>query len=506
MKPKLLFWIDQGLFHYGLAKFIQENLDCQMYSIFEVTENEKKFFESQQIVNFEKSWFFHDNILKQNSALDLEYLEKIEKKYNLDLQLIVFNDRIFYHFNSYYKFSRNEILCILQDEIKFFESILDEIKPDFLIIFETHQQHNHIFYEICKARGIEIIIPVGSRIGINPKSSLKHGSRWYLSDDTDQCLPLPNENNNSINEIKNNSFTDAKFSHEFQKSTTKYLKAALKYFFTEENNIKTHYSYFGRSKIKVIFKMLHYELRKKYRENFMEKNLNYEINDKLKIVYFPMHQEEERILLIGAPFYTNQFELIRNISNSLPVGYVLAVKDHSVMNVRGWRGVREVKQIMGLPNVIMFHHSVDSTELIKKSKLVISIRGTTSIEAAFYQKPSIVFGKVGMYEISTMTIVDSLKNLPKIIKNSLTQKVNEDEIKKYEKTVYENTFEFPMYQIGNAFEDEFKMGGYYANVKIESEKIIKFLKKYEKELTFLALKHIEKINNHKKILRDSNQN
>ena len=30
MKPKLLFWIDQGLFHYGLAKFIQENLDCEI--------------------------------------------------------------------------------------------------------------------------------------------------------------------------------------------------------------------------------------------------------------------------------------------------------------------------------------------------------------------------------------------------------------------------------------------------------------------------------------------
>ena len=41
MKPKLLFWIDQALLHYGLAKFIQENLDCQMYSIFEVTENAK---------------------------------------------------------------------------------------------------------------------------------------------------------------------------------------------------------------------------------------------------------------------------------------------------------------------------------------------------------------------------------------------------------------------------------------------------------------------------------
>ena len=175
----------------------------------------------------------------------------------------------------------------------------------------------------------------------------------------------------------------------------------------------------------------------------------------------------------------------------------MAVKDHTGMDVRGWRGVREIKQIMGLPNVIMFHHSVDSTELIKKSKLVISIRGTTSIEAAFYQKPSIAFGKVGMYEISTMTIVDSLKNLPEIIKNSLTQKVDENEITRYEKTVYENTFEFPLYQIGNAFENEFKMGGYYANLEIESEKILKFLKKYEKELTFLAMKHVDKINSSK---------
>ena len=96
MKPKLLFWIDQALFHYGLAKYIQENLDCEMYSIFEVTENAKKFFEKQKIVNFEKTWFFHDNILKQKKNFDLKYLQDIESKYNLDLQLIAFNDRIFY--------------------------------------------------------------------------------------------------------------------------------------------------------------------------------------------------------------------------------------------------------------------------------------------------------------------------------------------------------------------------------------------------------------------------
>ena len=86
MKPKLLFWIDQALLHFGLAKFIQENLDCELYSIFEVTEKAKKFFQNQKIVNFEKKWFYHDYILKQKSKLDIKYLEKIEKKYNLNLQ------------------------------------------------------------------------------------------------------------------------------------------------------------------------------------------------------------------------------------------------------------------------------------------------------------------------------------------------------------------------------------------------------------------------------------
>ncbi len=497
MKPKLLFWIDQSLFHYGLAKSIQENLDCQMYSIFEVTDNTKKFFENQKIVNFEKKWFLHDNILKKNSNFNLKYLKEIEQKYNLNLQLIAFNDRIFYHFNSYYKFSRNEILSILENEIRFFESVLDEIKPDFLFIWETHQQHNHIFYEICKARGIKVIIPVASRIGINPESSFKHGNRWYLSNDIDQWLPLPDkiENSNSaeINPLENNSFTDEKFSHEFQKSNKKFLKSGLKYLLTNDSNINTHYSYFGRRKLKVILKMIHNELRKKYRKNFMNNNLNYKINEKLNLVYFPLHQEQERILLIGSPFYTNQFEVVRNISNSLPVGYVLAVKEHSVMDVRGWRGVKEMKQLMELPNVILFHPSVDSTELIKKSKLVITIRGTTAIEAGFYKKPSITFEKVGMYKISTMTIVNSLKDLPVMIRNSLNQHVNDDEIERYEKTVYANTFEFPMFQIVSAFEDEFKIGGYYANVEIESKKMLKFLEKYKKELTFLALKHIEKI-------------
>ena len=79
MKPKLLFWVDQTLIHYGLAKFIQENLDCESYSIFEITEKNKDFFQDQEIVKFDKVWFYHDYILNQKIEPNLEYLEEIEK-------------------------------------------------------------------------------------------------------------------------------------------------------------------------------------------------------------------------------------------------------------------------------------------------------------------------------------------------------------------------------------------------------------------------------------------
>ena len=497
MKPKLLFWVDQTLIHYGLAKFIQENLDCESYSIFEITEKNKDFFQDQEIVKFDKVWFYHDYILNQKIEPNLEYLEEIEKKYDLDLQLIAFNDRIFYHYNEYYKFSRNEILSIIENEIRFFDEILDEIKPDFIIMSTTTQQHNHIFYKICKSRGIKIIMPIGARIGVNPNSSRKHSTRWYLADEMDSCLPLPDEQNDDLNDVtvfeKDDLYTDEKFSHEFQKSTKKYGKAALNYLFTNDENVKTHYTYFGRAKFKVIFKMINYELRKKYRENFMEKNLERDINKSKKFVYFPLHQEEERILLIGAPFYTNQFEAIRNIAFSLPIGYMLHVKDHTAMDVRGWRSVKEMNKIMALPNVKLFHPSVNSKELIEKSELVITIKGSSAIEAGFYKKPSVCFGKIGMYQISTMTSVKSIKNLPKIIKESLKKEVDENEIRRYEKMVYKNTFEFPLNRIMDAFEDVFKVGGYYANAPIESKTMSEFLEKYRKELTFLATKHIEKI-------------
>ena len=57
----------------------------------------------------------------------------------------------------------------------------------------------------------------------------------------------------------------------------------------------------------------------------MENNLETEIEHNEKFIYFPLGVDEERNLLIAAPYYTNQIEVIRHIVKSLPIGYVLYV-------------------------------------------------------------------------------------------------------------------------------------------------------------------------------------
>ncbi len=54
MKPRLIFWIDSNFYYFGLAKSLQETLDCELYSVIEITDKPKKFFEEQKIVNFKK--------------------------------------------------------------------------------------------------------------------------------------------------------------------------------------------------------------------------------------------------------------------------------------------------------------------------------------------------------------------------------------------------------------------------------------------------------------------
>ncbi|SVD88248.1 uncharacterized protein METZ01_LOCUS441102, partial [marine metagenome] len=104
MVDKILFWFGVDYTHYCLSHALQKKIDCEMYAIVDITERPKTFFENQKLVDFNKIWFFHDQIKKQQEKPDFEYLAKFEKKYKLNLWKLIQNERIFLYSN-FHKFS-----------------------------------------------------------------------------------------------------------------------------------------------------------------------------------------------------------------------------------------------------------------------------------------------------------------------------------------------------------------------------------------------------------------
>lgn len=496
MTDKIIFWLNADLSTFGLAKFLQEKHDCELYAIIETTNKPKKFFETQDFIKFQKKWFYFDHV-KKPAKPDLDYLKNFEEKYKINLWLLAYNERLFYRFNQFKKFSENEVLSILEQECKLFEKILDEIKPDFFITNLTTLHHMHLFYELCKAKGVETIMTtaaIGGRLFLDSKND--EGGR---SSEFKKLLNETNDTRLSNEEIISylNKFDPYKqninFKKKFQTSKIDLVKAFLKYMVTPNTNIKTHYSYYGRTKSRVLIKTFLSELKTKYRLSFINKKFQRSVNNSDKFIYYPLHLEQERVLLIDAPFLTNQLEIITNIVKSLPIGYRLYVKEHPLMNIRNWRSIFEYKKIMNLPNVRLIHPSVPSKELIEKCSLVVTISGTSGLEAAFYNKPTITLKTVPYGGLSSVHVLEKFEDLPKMIVSVLKEKVDLLSLKRYLNYIEKNSFECDLVDLIADMENYFHSGGFFVDIEISPTKMKMFLDKHRDNFDLLASEHIKKI-------------
>jgi len=473
---------------------MQKKYPADYYAIIDIPDRSKKFFEQQKLVNFTKTWFYHDKITMKNE-IDIDYLESFEKKYSINLWKFAINERLFYKYNQYHKFNKNEILSILEQECKLFENIIREINPNYLIMQDSGLHHGHLFSEICKKNNIHVIM-------INVS---KFGGGCYLSQsihtldnlDTLEQIQPKGRDIETLRSLLNKSSLSTSlmnYTNETRKSRLALVKAAFQMLFISDNrNMKTHYSYYGRTKLRVLLNEILYMLKTKIRGNFLDKSCVRRIEDE-KFVYFPLHQEPERSLLLDAPFYTNQIETTRNIAKSLPIGYVLYVKEHPTQGrSRGWRPISEYKEIMEIPNVKMIHPSVASDELIKKSSLVISVGGTASFEAAFYEKPSILFADLGYAILPSIFKIKSFDDLPNTILNALVTKVNPVDVDKYVTALEDAAFDFDWLGFVRKCHKHFYYDGNLVDVEINQSDMEKFLEEEKISLTKLTEEHIKKL-------------
>ena len=165
MNNKILIWISPDMMHYLIGYGVQKNLNADYFAIYDLPNKTKKFFLEQEYLKFNKKWFFSDYVKKINKSPDYDYLQQFEKKYGINLWNLAINERVFYRFFKFHKFSTDEIASILEQECKFFEKILDEIKPDFIITKDASRHHHQLFSELCIAKGIKILTLSKTNLG-----------------------------------------------------------------------------------------------------------------------------------------------------------------------------------------------------------------------------------------------------------------------------------------------------------------------------------------------------
>jgi len=479
MSNRVLFWLDAEPTAFCIAYYLKKIHDADFFTLVDVTNRQKSFFQSQKLVEFKKTWFYHD-VMNQEIKSEPDYLKSFEEKFDIDLWQLAKNDRIFIdYYNTFHKFSDHEISKIMEKECRLFEEILDEVKPDFFITTETAYRPHHLFYLLCKKKGIKVLM-------LNAANWGKHcyiSGNYHKLDNFDELFTnrkaLPTTFNDIQNRLESKILSKkvSKFYQSHKNSKIKLMQAAFQLLILSDNsNEKTHYTYYGRKKLKVLLSEINNSIKRWYRKKYIDQNFLQEIIDDKPFIFLPLQQEPERSLLLSAPDYKNQIETVEYVSKCLPENFLLFVKEHPTQGSgRDWREISQYKALQNNPKVRLIHPSVPADEIIKKSKLVISVSGTIALESAFLNTPSITIADNDYTLIPSISRLNSKNELQGLIENSLEKKVEPSSIGKYLDILEENSFIFDYLEFQVSYFNHFYFSGNLVDVEISESHMKEFL-------------------------------
>jgi hypothetical protein len=505
METKILFFINSELIHFGLAHEFQKNSNVRLWSIYDVPEESNIFFQHQNLVKFEKSWFYRLSTYNFQHDPDINYLKEFEKKYGINIWSIAYSERYFYEFYKYRKFSDTEILSILEHECKFFEKILLDVKPDFLFLphFASHQ--SLLLCEMCKKLDIEIRMLTITRVGYRASIT----SHYEAHDQFDQ---LPNDvvpnTSQSKDQLQNYLFKRFHMAQDQKEHISKYntrsssitqISKILLFILTYKEEYRKFYFNFGKTRWALIKKNIVFKFRHMRHGKFLSKITLKAIPSNQNYVYFPLHVEPERTLSIESPFYTNQLSLLPLIAKSLPLGYTLLVREHPLMGTTE-RGRPEsfYKKILEMPNVSLIDSSVSSHDVIQNSSAVITINGTSGLEALFLGKPTITFTETVYSFLPGVFTIDKIDSIPKKLNLALNSKININDLNKFVDLMEYYTFEFNYHKLINNTQSHFYIGNKKGNSAVNENSMQQYLKTFQPEFQTLSEKYLEKMKHNTK--------
>ncbi|MDB2697272.1 hypothetical protein N9Y78_03415, partial [Alphaproteobacteria bacterium] len=133
-------------------------------------------------------------------------------------------------------------------------------------------------------------------------------------------------------------------------------------------------------------------------------SISVELDTSKKFVFYALHFDPEATTIAKARF-SSQLSIIKQLSQSLPQGWVLYVKEHPdqfkfyepgrwyfLTSIHKYRTREFYKEILKFDNVQFLKFSVKSQDIIKSAEAISTINGTIASEALSLNKSLILFG------------------------------------------------------------------------------------------------------------------
>ena len=195
---------------------------------------------------------------------------------------------------------------------------------------------------------------------------------------------------------------------------------------------------------KILSKINTYRDHRYYQKIF---NSNIEEIVKGSYIYFPLPMEPEYATHSLSKNFNNVHAIVQQAALCMPAGYKLVVKEHSP-NI-GLKSRVFYTSLMKLPNVVMANYLIKGQDLIDKAESVMTLMGSTALEAGERGKMAILFGdSVEFMYLPHILLAHSMRDLPEVISKSI-EIVSESEKQNIKEAFY-------------IYKKAFKEIGYYA--------------------------------------------
>ena len=170
-------------------------------------------------------------------------------------------------------------------------------------------------------------------------------------------------------------------------------------------------------------------------------NLDIDICQQTDSYYvYPMHYHPESSTSVLAPEYTDEFHNILNISNNLPFGTYLYVKDHK--SALGIHNIEFYEKVSMLPAVKLINCNYNIKKLLQSSKGLITVNSTAGYEALLLHKPVYLLGKVFYQNFSNVTKLENFHSLKDILKQQTHKPLDPMDFISYKRITYDGILNF----------------------------------------------------------------